>query len=286
MTMKKKQDFTISFEFFPPKTQESLQNLLKTATLLTEFAPTFFSVTYGACGSTHDGTIETVRMLHEKTGIPIAPHLSCIGSLKKNIQEILYLYQSVGIKRLVAIRGDLPPHTKEAGELNFARDLVTLIREMTHDHFHIAVAAYPECHPEASGAQQDLIHLKKKIDAGADSAITQYFFNPDAYFRFMDECAKQEIFIPVIPGIMPITNFAKLVRFSDTCGAEIPRWIRKRLESYENDESSLQAFGMEVVHNLCQRLINGGARGLHFYTLNQADATSKLLKLLGVEIQR
>ena len=284
--MKKKQDFTISFEFFPPKTRENLQNLPKTAAILREFAPAFFSVTYGACGSTHDGTIETVKMLQEKTGIPIAPHLSCIGSLRKNIQAILQLYQSIGIIRLVAIRGDLPPNTTHAGELNFARDLVELIRETTQDHFHIVVAAYPECHPEAGSVQRDLIHLKKKIDAGADSAITQYFFNPDAYFRFIDECAKQEIFITVVPGIMPITNFAKLVRFSDTCGAEIPRWIRKRLESYENDEASLHAFGTEVVHNLCQRLINGGAPGLHFYTLNQADATSKLLQLLGVEIQR
>lgn len=283
--MKKDQSFNISFEFFPPKTMEGLHHLSQVALNLSEFSPLFFSVTYGACGSTHDGTIDAVKMLQKKTDVPISPHISCIGSTKKMLLDLLALYQSLGIKKLVVIRGDLLPGMENLGDLQFASELVALIREATQDHFHITVAAYPECHPQAVSAQRDLIYLKEKMLAGANSAITQYFFNSDAYFYFLDACAKQGISIPIVPGIMPITQFAKLVRFSNSCGAEIPRWIYKRLEAYGEDEASVKAFGIEVVYNLCEQLIAGGASGLHFYTLNHPEAASTLVKMLGIDIQ-
>ena len=281
----KKQAVNISFEFFPPKTLEGIRNLSDTALTLSEFSPTFFSVTYGACGSTHDGTIDTVKMLQQKIDAPVSPHISCIGSTRSALADLLALYRSLGIKRLVAIRGDLLPGIDNAGEIRFANELVSFIRDETGDHFEIAVAAYPECHPAAVSARQDLFYLKEKVMAGANSAITQYFFNPDAYFYFLDECAKQNIFIPIIPGIMPITQFSKLVRFSNSCGAEIPRWIYKRLEAYGDDEVSSKAFATEVVYNLCEQLTKGGAPGLHFYTLNQAEAASTLVKMLGIHSQ-
>lgn len=278
--MKTQKPFSISFEFFPPKTPEGIRHLSITAAELAKFSPDFFSVTFGAGGSTREGTLNTVKMLQEKTPIPVAPHLSCIGSTHIDIQEIIKTYQSINVTRLVTLRGDLPSGMGQTGELKFANELVTLIRKTVQDYFYISVAAYPECHPQAENARQDLLNLKKKIDAGANDAITQYFFNPDAYFYFRDECKKQGISVPIIPGIMPITHFSKLVRFSEACGAEIPRWIRKRLEVYGDDHQSVQAFGLEIVYQLCQKLISGEAPGLHFYTLNHAETTSALLKML------
>lgn len=278
--MKNAQALPISFEFFPPKTREGMHFLSEIAERLEKLTPTFFSVTYGANGSTHEGTIETVKMLQEKTHVPLSPHLSCIGSSREQIANLLVFYQTIGLKRLVTIRGDLLPGMENKGELKFADQLISCIRTLTDDYFHITVAAYPECHPQAKCARSDLLHLKKKAEIGANAAITQYFFNPDAYFYFMDQCTKEGIFIPIIPGIMPITQFAKLVRFSNVCGAEIPRWIYKRLESYQDDDASLKAFGFEVVYNLCEQLIAGGVPGLHFYTLNQFDAAFALVQAL------
>ncbi len=271
--------FKISFEFFPPKTEEGAAILDQTMALLQSYHPDFCSVTFGAGGSTREGTLQTVRRL-QKTGVPIAPHLASVGLSREEIKTILQTYQSLNIRRLVAIRGDLPSGMGLDSELKYAHELVALIRETTQDNFHIEVAAYPEIHPQAKNAERDIKNLKKKMEAGADSAITQYFFNADAYFYLLDECAKENITFPIVPGIMPITNFAKLVRFSDLCGAEIPRWIRERLQGYGDNIESIQAFGLEVIHTLCTHLIEGGAPGLHFYTLNQHDASIKLLKLL------
>lgn len=267
----------ISFEFFPPKTEEGMMKLEKTAQELSALHPNFFSVTFGAGGSTRAGTLNTVKMLQQMNSISIAPHLSCIGSSRQALIEILQIYRSMGIKRLIALRGDLPSGMGNAGELPYASDLVKLIREETGDYFHINVAAYPEIHPQAKNAESDRVHFMEKILAGANSAITQYFFNADGYFYFRDECAKRGIHIPIIPGIMPITQFSKLRRFSDLCGAEIPRWLSKRFESYGDDQASIQALGHEIVLNLCQRLMDGGAPGFHFYTLNHSEASIKLI---------
>jgi methylenetetrahydrofolate reductase (NADPH) len=272
----------ISFEFFPPKTPEGMINLSHTAIALSVHQPEFFSVTFGAGGSTREGTMDTVKMLQQKTSIPATPHLACIGSTRAEIIAILKQYQALGIKRIVALRGDLPSGMGQSGELRFANELVELIRETTQDHFYIEVAAYPEVHPQARNADQDILNFKRKVAAGANSAITQYFFNPDAYFYFLDQCAKANIFVPITPGIMPITQFSKLVRFSDMCGAEIPRWIRKRFETYGDDHDAIQAFAQEVVYDLCQRLLAGGAPGLHFYTLNHAEASLRVLGLLNL----
>ena len=237
---------------------------------LATLQPRFFSVTFGAGGSTRDHTFETVTDLQKNTGIETAPHLSCISSTRENIREALAAYQEAGISHMVALRGDMPSGMVEAGEFRYANELVTFIREETGDHFHIEVAAYPEYHPQASSPDRDLANFKRKVGAGANSAITQYFYNPDAYFRFVERCNRTGIDIPIVPGIMPITNFHQLARFSDACGAEIPRWIRKRLEAYSEDTASIQAFGEEVVTNMCAQLLGGGAPGLHFYTLNRA----------------
>ncbi len=278
--MTKHEPLIISYEFFPPKTPEGEKNLLETAKALATTNPNFFSVTFGAGGSTRDGTLKTVEKLLKTTDIPVAPHLSCIGTSPADIVSILDQYQSLGVNRLVALRGDLPSGMGHSGDVRYANELVSLIRETTQNHFHIEVAAYPECHPQSKNALEDILNFKKKVYAGANSAITQYFFNPDAYFYYRDLCTKHGISIPIIPGIMPITNFSKLIRFSDMCGAEIPRWIRKHLETFGDDHESIQAFGLEVVNDLCQRLIAGGVPGLHFYTLNHAEATLDLLKLL------
>lgn len=283
--MKRQADFTISFEFFPPKSAEGRENLYGTATLLAQTAPHFFSVTFGAGGSTREGTLDTVTQLQERIGIPVAPHLACIGSSREEIIEILSSYQQLDVRRLVVLRGDLPSGMGQSGGFRFASELVELIRETTHDHFHIEVAAYPEFHPQAKSALRDVLNFKKKVEAGANSAITQYFFNPDAYFYFLDYCSSFGISIPIVPGIMPIGQFAKLQRFSEICGAEIPRWLRERLEAYGDDQESLRQFGMEVVYNLCQRLIDGGAPGLHFYTLNHAEISLELLGMLGLREQ-
>lgn len=270
----------ISFEFFPPKTPEGMNNLHHTANILSDLFPHFFSVTFGAGGSTREGTHKTVMMLQENTDIPIAPHLACVGCTRSELIDIIQTFKTLGVKRIVALRGDLPSGMGHSGELRYASELVNLIRNTTGDHFHIEVAAYPEVHPQAKSATDDIINLKQKADAGANSAITQYFFNPDAYFYFLDQCAKQDILIPIVPGIMPITQFARLVRFSEICGAEIPRWVRKRLESYADDAESIKSFGIEFIYDLCQRLIDGGAPGLHFYTLNHYDACLALVPKL------
>ncbi len=272
----------VSFEFFPPKTETSMIQLQDTATILAQLRPEFFSVTFGAGGTTHDGTIGTIKMLQAETGLPIAPHLSCIGSSYEYVAELLRTYKAMGLNRIVALRGDLPQNMEiKETDMRYASDLVAFIRRETGNYFHIEVAAYPEIHPQALTAEDDIQNLKRKRDAGADSAITQYFFNPDAYFYFLDACAKQGIFMPIVPGIMPITQYTRLQRFSNVCGAEIPRWLCKRLEAYGDDQESVTAFGAEVVYNLCQRLVSGGAPALHFYTLNQAEATVRLLQMLG-----
>lgn len=275
-----------SFEFFPAKTEEGSKNLIETVRKLSQFNPTFCSVTFGAGGSTRDKTFETVTEIQSKIGIEAAPHLSCIASTKQNIREILKAYQAEGIRRIVALRGDMPSGMMSAGEFKYANELVEFIRAETGSHFHIEVAAYPEIHPQAQNAEIDLRNFKRKVDAGADSAITQYFYNPEAYFRFIEDCDKAGISLPIIPGIMPITNYSQLARFSDTCGADIPRWIRKRLEVFADDRDSIKAFGIEVVSNLCQKLLEQGAPGLHFYTLNQADSVIEIFKNLKIQETR
>ena len=270
---------TYSFEFFPPKTAEGAEKLRATRKQLAQLNPKFFSVTFGAGGSTRDRTLETVREI-QADGSEAAPHLSCIGSTPESLRDILYTYRQAGIRRLVALRGDMPSGMGDMGELRYARDLVDFIRKETGDWFHIEVAAYPEMHPQAQGPEADLDRFVEKMRAGADSAITQYFFNADAYFDFVDRATAKGVLAPIVPGIMPITNYTQLARFSDMCGAEIPRWIRLRLASYGDDRASIRAFGHEVVVELCQTLLDGGAPGLHFYTMNQADATQAVWKEL------
>ncbi|RMD69979.1 MAG: methylenetetrahydrofolate reductase [NAD(P)H], partial [Gammaproteobacteria bacterium] len=240
--------------------------------------PEFFSVTYGAGGSTRERTLETALEIREATGIDVAPHLSCIGSTREELRNILKTYMAHGIRRIVALRGDLPSGMAEPGELRHANELVAFIREETGDHFHIEVAAYPEFHPQAKSARDDLFYFKQKVKAGADSAITQYFYNPDAYTAFLEDC--RELAIPIIPGIMPITNYTQLARFSAMCGAEIPRWLRWRLEDLQEDPDALLALGKKVVIGLCQRLIEEGAPGLHFYTMNRAEPTFSICQAL------
>ena len=269
----------ISFEFFPPNTPVGLSKLSTVRAELAAEHPEFFSVTYGAGGSTQARTLNAVSQIAEE-GHAVAPHLSCIGADRESIRELLELYRSKGIRRLVALRGDLPSGLVDHGELPYASDLVRFVREATGDWFHIEVAAYPETHPQARSAQADLDAFATKVDAGASSAITQYFFNPDAYFHFRDAATARGISIPIVPGIMPITNFTQLARFSDSCGAEIPRWIRMQLAGYGEDLESIRAFGLEVVTDLCRRLIDGGIPGLHFYTLNQAAPSRAILQQL------
>ncbi len=271
-----------SFEFFPPQTPEGTVKLAATRKQLAELRPEFFSVTFGAGGSTRDRTLETIRQINAE-GHSAAPHLSCIGATRENIDTLLQAYKQMGIKRIVALRGDLPSGMAATGEFQYASDLVRFIREQTGEHFHIEVAAYPEFHPQARSPQDDLLNFKRKIDVGANSAITQYFYNPDSYFYFVEQCHKLGVNVPIVPGVMPIVKFAQLARFSDVCGAEIPRWIRRRLESYADDTASIQAFGLDVVSALCERLLAGGAPGLHFYTLNQAAPTTAIWQRLGLK---
>jgi methylenetetrahydrofolate reductase (NADPH) len=270
-----------SFEFFPPKTAEGAEKLRATHRQLAQLHPKFFSVTFGAGGSTRDRTLETVREI-QASGSDAAPHLSCIGSTHENIREILDEYKRQGIRHLVALRGDLPSGTMDAGEFNYANELVAFIRKETGDWFEIEVAAYPEVHPQARSWTEDLANFKRKVDAGANAAITQYFFNADAYFRFVDDARALGVSIPIVPGIMPIGNYVQLARFSDACGAEIPRWLRKKLESYGDDLVSIRAFGLDVVTDLCDRLLAGGAPGLHFYTMNQAGPSTTIWQRLGL----
>lgn len=263
---------SFSFEFFPTKTDAGHEKLLATARCLAEYKPDFFSCTYGAGGSTRDRTLNTVLQLDGEVKVSTAPHLSCVGGSKQELRELLNLYKDAGIKRIVALRGDLPSGMGMAsGELRYANELVEFIRAETGDHFHIEIAAYPEMHPQARHFEDDLANFVRKAKAGADSAITQYFFNADCYFYFVERVRKMGVETPIVPGIMPITNYSKLARFSDACGAEIPRWVRKQLEAYGDDMESIQAFGTQVITEMCEKLLAGGAPGLHFYTLNQAE---------------
>ncbi len=268
-----------SFEFFPPQTPEGVEKLTSTRKQLALLKPEFFSVTFGAGGSTQDRTLETIRQIHTE-GYNAAPHLSCVGSTRENIRSMLFAYRDMGIKRIVALRGDLPSGMGSIGEFQYANELVSFIRAQTGEHFHIEVAAYPEFHPQARSPREDIVNFKRKVQAGANSAITQYFYNADAYFRFVEECRKMGVTAPIVPGIMPIVKFSQLARFSDACGAEIPRWMRKTLESYGDDNVSVQAFGLDVVTQLCEKLLAGGAPGLHFYTLNQAGSSQEIWKRL------
>ncbi|MDP3087933.1 MAG: methylenetetrahydrofolate reductase [NAD(P)H] [Methylotenera sp.] len=267
----------ISFEFFPPKTAEGIDNLRETRAELSKFKPEFFSVTFGAGGSTRDRTMETVLEI-QKEGFQSAPHISCVSSSKEEIRDLLHAYQSHGINRLVALRGDVPSGEVSSGDFRYAAELVAFIRAETGNHFHIEVAAYPEFHPEAKTPIADLLNLKRKVDAGANSAITQYFYNADAYFRFIDQCEAMGINVPVVPGIMPIYNITQLARFSSICGAEIPRWLKMRLEEYGDDIVSLRAFGIDVVSELCETLKVSGAPSLHFYTLNRSGVICNIIE--------
>ena len=271
----------ISFEFFPPQTAEGAEKLRATRRQLAQLKPAFFSCTFGAGGSTRDRTLETVLEIQAE-GLPAAPHLSCIGSTRENIRAVLERYQAAGIRRIVALRGDLPSGMADPGEFRYANELVAFIRAETGDWFHIEVAAYPEYHPQAKSPRDDLLNFKRKVDAGADSAITQYFYNADAYAHFVDAAQALGIAVPIVPGIMPIASFSKIARFSDACGTEIPRWMRKKFESFGDDAASVRSFGLDVVTALCERLLANGAPGLHFYTLNQAGLTSTICQRLGL----
>jgi methylenetetrahydrofolate reductase (NADPH) len=276
---------TISCEFFPPKTDKGIATMHTVRQQLAALKPEFFSVTFGAGGSTQDNTLNAVldiQQSHAITGIDAAPHLSCVGSTAERIRDMLTTYQSNGIHRLVALRGDLPSGMRDPGDFRYANELVEFVRQQTGDYFTIEVAAYPEVHPQAASAQADFKHFKQKVDAGADSALTQYFYNVDAYLYFVDRCQKDGIDIPIIPGIMPINNFSQLARFSDGCGAEIPRWLRKRLEQFNDDTESLQAFTLDFLTDFTQKLIDAGAPGLHFYSMNRVDPTLTVCQRLGL----
>lgn len=270
-------DFSI--EFFPPKTPEGAEKLRLARHKLAELSPKYFSVTFGAGGSTQQGTLQTVREIMAE-GHEAAPHLSCIGATRASIREVLQQFRDSGIRRLVALRGDLPSGYGGAGELRYASELVEFIRQETGDWFHIEVAAYPEMHPQARSPQDDLQAFARKVQAGANAAITQYFYNPDAYFQFVDNTRKLGVDVPVVAGIMPITNYMQLMRFSDMCGAEIPRWVRLKLASFGDDSASIRAFGLDVVTGLCEKLLAGGAPGLHFYSMNQAAPTTAIWQRL------
>jgi methylenetetrahydrofolate reductase (NADPH) len=265
-----------SFEFFPPRTPEAFGKLQTTSERLSRYRPDFFSVTFGAGGSTRTRTFETVTDIKEKTGIEAAPHISCIGQTIEEIREVLDLYKNADIRHIVALRGDLPSGQASYGPLRYANELVEFIRKETGDHFHIEVAAYPEFHPQAPSPTKDLENFKRKIDAGANSAITQYFYNTEAYYRFIDDCEKLGINVPIVPGVMPIINCTQLVRFSEACGADIPRWILKRLQEFGDDRASIRAFGIDVTTQICADLLGNGAPGIHMYTMNQSEASEAI----------
>lgn len=276
-----------SIELFPPRTEAGREKLPEVVQALAQLAPAYFSVTFGAGGSTQDGTFETVQMVRELTGLPAAPHISCIGSSRERINALLERYREAGINRLVALRGDLPATahgTGAPGEFRFANELIDYIRSTTGDHFQLEVAAYPEMHPQARNPDVDFANFKRKVEAGANAAITQYFYNAQAYTAFVERCEKAGLSLPIVPGIMPITNYAQLTRFSDACGAEIPRWIRLKLETLQDDPAALQDFGLEVVTRLCQDLLAAGAPGLHFYALNKIDPVQQLWSALGLPV--
>ncbi len=281
MRSQEKYERLFSFEFYPPKTEEGVVNLQLVQQQLAELNPDFFSVTFGAGGSTRDNTYEAVLKIQNK-GVDAAPHLSCVASTRENIREILERYHENGISKIVALRGDLPSGMMSAGEFRYANELVEFIRQETGDHFQIHVAAYPEVHPQAQNGIEDLKNFKRKVEAGANAAITQYFYTAEAYFYFVDACEKEGIDIPIVPGIMPITNYSQLFRFSEMCGADIPRWLRKRLECFGDDRDAIKAFGLDVVSDLCRRLLDNGAPGLHFYTMNQSESTLAIWKNLNL----
>ncbi len=276
---------TISCEFFPPKTDKGIANMREVRQKLAPLNPEFYSVTFGAGGSTQENTLAAVIDIQQDrstTGIDAAPHLSCVGSTEEKIRDILHTFKINNIRRIVALRGDLPSGMRDPGDFRYANELIDFIRKETGDHFTIEVAAYPEVHPQAQSAEIDLINFKRKVDAGADSALTQYFYNIDAYFYFIDRCQKAGIEIPIIPGIMPINNFSQLARFSDGCGAEIPRWLRKRLEEFHDDTDSLLAFTLDFLTDFTDKLIQAGVPGLHFYTMNRIDPTLTICQRLGL----
>jgi len=272
---------TFSCEFFPPQTPEGVEKLRATRRQLAQLNPKFFSVTFGAGGSTRDRTLATVLEIRDE-GHAVAPHISCISSTRDSVRGLLQTYLDHGIRHLVALRGDLPSGMAAPGEFRYANELVSFIRQEFGPAFHIEVACYPEYHPQARSAEEDLRNFRRKVESGADAAITQYFYNADAYFHFVDACEGMGVDIPIVPGIMPIARFSQLARFSDNCGAEIPRWIRKKLEGYGDDAASIRAFGLDVVTELCDRLLKAGAPGLHFYTLNQAGLVSTIWQRLGL----
>src|SRR5512133_2268575 len=272
----------VSFEFYPPKNDEQREQLNRTAARLKTHAPEYVSCTFGAGGSTLSYTSETVRQLKQVHGLDAAPHVSCMGGSREELRDLLRVYRALGCRRLVALRGDLPSGMARMGDLRYASDLIAFIREQHGDWFHIHVGCYPEIHPQAEDALVDLRHFKAKVDAGANGAITQYFFNADAYFRFVDQAQSVGISVPIVPGVMPINNFSQLARFSDACGAEIPRWLRLKLEGYGEDLESIRKLGHEVVAELCERLLKAGAPGLHFYTMNQTGPTRALWEALGL----
>jgi methylenetetrahydrofolate reductase (NADPH) len=268
---------SVSFEFFPPRTEEGVLKLDKTVKTLSEFTPEFFSVTFGAGGSTKTKTLETVLSIKSSNNNAV-PHLSCISASKEDIRNLLNEYKAHDINHLIALRGDNPSGAISNGDFKFANDLISFIREETGEYFHIQAGAYPEYHPEADSAEDDLNNFKRKIEAGANSAITQFFFNADAYFRFIEECQKRSVTVPIIPGIMPIYNIKQLSRFASNCGAEIPRWLRLKLECYDDDIQSLRDYGVDVISELCETLIQYGVPGIHFYTLNESKIVSKIIK--------
>jgi methylenetetrahydrofolate reductase (NADPH) len=272
----------LSFEFFPPRTPKGADTLNKVHADLAKFEPTFFSVTYGAGGSTQAGTLDAVKSIIDagSTGVP---HITCVGTSQDYVRETVQTYIDLGVRRFVVLRGDLPGGMVERGRFKYASDLIEFIREEFGDDLHIEVAAYPDFHPESDDPLTDLTNFKKKVDAGASSAITQYFYNADSYFAYVDEATRMGVDIPIIPGIMPITNYATLVRFSDVCGAELPRWIRARLKQYSDDEASLRAFGFDVVANLCLDLLENGVPGLHFYSLNKIEPVKQICSAIGFE---
>lgn len=271
-----------SVEFFPPRSDEAAETLRQTRNNLAALKPRYFSVTFGAGGSTQERTLETVMEIQSQADLEAAPHLSCVSSTKDDIRKILNIYIENNVSHLVALRGDMPSGVHVPGELHYANELVSFIREETGDHFFIEVAAYPETHPQADSATHDLQNFKRKVDAGANSAITQYFFNPDSYLYFVEQCSSLGIDIPIVPGIMPITNYTQLARFSNTCGAEIPRWLRLKLESYDDDLESIRAFGIDMISRMCERLLEQGAPGLHFYSMNRVEPTKTIWENLGL----
>jgi methylenetetrahydrofolate reductase (NADPH) len=276
MDLQKQYTKKFSFEFFPPKTPEAVGKLQMTQEHLARLKPDFFSVTFGAGGSTRERTFETVMDIFHKTGIEGVPHISCIGSKSEEILSVLNSYIEAGIHKIVALRGDMPSGSIGTGPLRYANELVEFIRKETGDHFHIEVAAYPEFHPQALSAQKDIENFKRKIDAGANASITQYFYNPDAYYRFIDSCEKIGIDVPIVPGVMPIVTCTQLCRFSEACGAEIPRWILKRLQEFGDDRNAIREFGIDVTTELCDHLLSNGAPGIHFYTMNQYTAAETI----------